>query len=107
MPVRVLARPVANPHLGARSYPLAGVLAGCRMRSRVIGAYREGSYKPEVCQVVKRIVQSGWVYMDIGAYVGYFTLLLAKLVGEREHDFRIDDPAPTKQRVRKVLQGAR
>jgi FkbM family methyltransferase len=44
--------------------------------------YLEGSYEPEVCQIIMRLVQPGWMCVDVGAHVGYFTLLLAKLVGE-------------------------
>lgn len=82
-PVRALVRPLANRYFELSGYPLAGALAGCRMRGKVIGSYREGSYEPEVCQTIMRIVQLGWVCVDVDAHVGYFTLLLAKLVGER------------------------
>lgn len=40
-------------------------------------------YEPEVCAIIKEIVKPGWVCVDAGAYIGYITLLLAKLVGPR------------------------
>jgi len=66
-----------------RDHKLAGPLAGCQMRGKIYDAYLDGSYEPEVCQTIMRIVQQGWVCVDVGAHIGYFTLLLAKLVGER------------------------
>jgi len=66
-----------------RGHQLAGPLVGCRMRGKAVGAYFDGSYEPEVCQTIVQIVQRGWICVDVGAHVGYLTLLLAKLVGER------------------------
>jgi len=66
-----------------RDHQLAGPLSGCWMRGKVYDAYLDGSYEPEVCQTIMRIVQQGWICVDVGAHIGYFTLLLAKLVGER------------------------
>lgn len=41
-----------------------------------------GTYEPEVCEAINRIVKPGWLAVDIGAYVGYHTLLLTRKVGE-------------------------
>lgn len=38
-------------------------------------------HEPDVCNVIKRIVQPGWVCADVGGNVGNITLLLAELVG--------------------------
>lgn len=79
-PARSLLRPLVNRYFELRAFPLAGALAGCFMRGEVPSSYRQGNYESEVCQVLMRIVQPGWVCVDVGAHVGYFTLLLAKLV---------------------------
>ncbi len=42
---------------------------------------RVGSYEPEVAAVFRRLVRPGMTVVDIGANIGYFTLLLAALVG--------------------------
>ncbi len=83
-PVRALGRPLVNRYF-YRSYPLVGILAGCRIRGGkfVVAPYLEGDYEPEVCQTILQTVQPGWVCVDVGAHVGYFTLLFAKLVGKR------------------------
>lgn len=82
-PARALLRLLANRYFEPRGYPLTGPLAGCRMHScRALGAYLEGSYEPQVCDTILRVVQPGWLCVDVGAHIGYFALLLAKLVGE-------------------------
>ena len=79
-PVRALARPLANRYFQLRTYPLGGALAGYRMRGISDGSYLQGSYEPHVTQAILRMVRPTWVCVDIGGNVGYFTLLLAKLV---------------------------
>ena len=44
---------------------------------------RGGSYEPGVTAVLMRYVKPGMSVVDIGANIGYFTMLLASLVGER------------------------
>ena len=44
---------------------------------------RDGCCEPEVARVMGRVVREGDSVIDVGANVGYFTLLLARLVGER------------------------
>ena len=82
-PLRTLVRRLTDSYFEFRGYPLGGVLEGCRMRgSTPLGAYLDGSYEPEVSETIVRVVQPRWVCVDVGAHIGYFTLLLAKLVGE-------------------------
>lgn len=62
---------------------LAQPLDGHRMRVnwQMQASYAFGTYEPEVVQAAQRVVDPGCVAVDIGANIGYFTLLLAKLVG--------------------------
>jgi len=65
--------------------PLGGPLRGHKMRLnwRHHKEYVFGVYEPTVVEVIQRVVQSGWVCVDVGAHIGYFTLLLAKQVGAK------------------------
>jgi FkbM family methyltransferase len=64
-------------------FPLAAPLQGHRMRLhwQTRKAYVFGTSEPEVVQVIQREVRPGSLALDIGANIGYFTLLLAKQVG--------------------------
>ena len=62
--------------------PLSDPLKGHRMR---VGppyhwAMVYGHYEPAVCRAIEQTVRSGWTAVDIGAHLGYLTLLLAKCV---------------------------
>jgi FkbM family methyltransferase len=64
-------------------FPLAAPLDGHRMRLhwQTRKAYVFGTWEPEVAQVIQREVRPSQLVLDIGANIGYFTLLLAKQVG--------------------------
>jgi FkbM family methyltransferase len=68
---------------GSGIFPLAAPLEAYKMRLewRSSKAFVFGTYEREVVSALLRIIRPGWVVVDIGAHVDYFTLLLAKLVG--------------------------
>jgi FkbM family methyltransferase len=68
---------------GSDIFPLAAPLEGYGMRLdwHSSKAFVFGTYELEVKQALLQIVQADWVVFDIGAHIGYFALLLAKLVG--------------------------
>jgi len=80
--VRKSLKPFIYKLLGILGYPCGGPLIGCRIRGEFSRAYWDGTYEPQVSRILLQIVKSGWTCADLGAHVGYFTLLLAKLVGE-------------------------
>jgi len=43
--------------------------------------YRTNSYEPHVTKAITERLKSGMVFVDIGANIGYFSLLAAKLIG--------------------------
>lgn len=55
-----------------------------RLNDYFIGAYiaREKIYEPHVTRELRRLLQPGMTFLDIGANIGYFTLLAAEQVGE-------------------------
>jgi FkbM family methyltransferase len=66
-------------------FPLSAPLEGYRMRLewRSSKAFVFGTYEREVTSTLLRFVRPDWVVFDIGAHVGYFALLLSKLVGPK------------------------
>ena len=64
-------------------FPLSAPLEGHRMRLhwQTCKAYVFGTVEPQVVAAIKRTVQPQQCVLDLGANVGYFTLLLAKQVG--------------------------
>ncbi len=45
--------------------------------------YWLGTYEPELQAAIRSLVRPGWTVYDVGANVGYVTLLLAQAVGEQ------------------------
>jgi FkbM family methyltransferase len=63
--------------------PCQGVLAGYRMKvdwSR-FRSFIYGTWEPEVIQAIREVVPEGSFTMDIGAHIGFYTLVLSKLAG--------------------------
>jgi FkbM family methyltransferase len=61
--------------------PAAGLWL--RLNPRTGGAAFEGTGEPEVQRALERHLRSGMNFYDIGANIGFFTLLGARLVGEK------------------------
>jgi len=55
--------------------------------------YMTGIHEIEVTNLFKRIVKEGMTVVDIGAHIGYYTLLAAGLVGENGRVFAFE-PSP-------------
>ena len=64
---------------------------------------RAGSYEPEVAACFRRILQPGMGVLDIGANIGFFTMLSAALVGPGGHVLAIE---PNGRNVR-LLEASR
>lgn len=73
-----------------------GHAAGLRWRRhhRYVSGYRLGIYELEVQDALVQLIRPGMRVFDIGANTGFFTLLLAKLVGPDGEVIAVDpDPA--------------
>ncbi|MEJ7891518.1 MAG: FkbM family methyltransferase [Solirubrobacteraceae bacterium] len=88
--------------LGARSTgPLTipvGLAQGLRLRGiplshAHLGVMAYGILEPPVQEALRRHLGPGGVFYDVGANVGFFTLLGARLAGEAGHAYAIE-PAP-------------
>jgi FkbM family methyltransferase len=61
----------------------AGPLKGLRMwvNLKCQKYYWLGTHEPAVQEVLKKIIRPGWICCDIGAHIGYFSLMMARLTG--------------------------
>lgn len=64
---------------------------------------RDGNYEPEVSAIFRRVLRPGMGVLDIGANIGYFSLLSATLVGAAGHVFAVE---PNGQNA-KLLEASR
>ena len=80
-PFRSIANAVLPKHPAV--VPLLAPSRGHRMRLDLQSqkAMVVGTYEPEVCRAIQEFAKPGQHAIDLGAHIGYFTLLLAKQVG--------------------------
>jgi FkbM family methyltransferase len=64
---------------------LTGPVKGLRFRLDLLGNYEMGyfigNYERDIVDRLNTFVETGWIVWDVGVYIGYYTCLLAKLVG--------------------------
>jgi FkbM family methyltransferase len=60
----------------------SGPLAGKRWLIATSGKFIAGTYEPEKTAAITRLVSAGNVAYDIGAHVGYYSVLMADLTGD-------------------------
>ena len=55
-----------------------------------LGLSVHGVYEPLETEVVKKIIKNGSIVLDVGANIGYYTLIFAKLVGNKGEVFAFE-----------------
>ena len=63
-----------------------------------------GGWEPHVTAVFSRLLSPGDVCVDVGAHVGYYTLLASRLVGTRGHVYAIEPATTTYAKLRRNLE---
>jgi FkbM family methyltransferase len=61
-------------------------------------AVRAGSYEPEICTQFRRLLSPGMCVLDVGANIGFFAMLSARLVGPGGHVVAVE-PNPRNVRL--------
>jgi FkbM family methyltransferase len=84
----------------------AGGLAGLNMFLDLQSEkdYWLGTYEPELQAAIERLVQPGAVAYDVGANIGYVSLLLARRVGESGKVFAFEALPSNLERLRENLK---
>jgi FkbM family methyltransferase len=80
----------------------AGVLKGTRLRLdlQVEKDYWLGTYETELQDAVREFIQPGWVVYDVGANIGYISLMLARAVGTEGQVFAFEALPANLERLR-------
>ena len=63
-----------------------------------------GSWEPEATQAITSTVKQGMTVIDIGAHIGYYTLLFAKCVGAKGRVFSFEPHPGNFEMLRKNVQ---
>jgi FkbM family methyltransferase len=84
----------------------SGGLAGLRMSLDLHAEkdYWLGTYEPELLYALQDLVRPGWVAYDLGANIGYISLLLARLVGQVGRVYSFEALPANLERLRLNLQ---
>jgi len=61
-------------------------------------------YEPNQTEIVKKYVREGDIVIDIGAHVGYYTLLMAQLVGENGKVYSFEPDPVNFQLLKKSVE---
>ncbi|MEA3351717.1 MAG: FkbM family methyltransferase [Chloroflexota bacterium] len=80
----------------------AGELAGARLRLdlQLEKDYWLGTYETELQTAISELVEPGWVAYDVGANIGYMTLMLARSVGKKGKIFAFEALPDNVKRLR-------
>lgn len=67
--------------MSRQAIEMQGSLEGLKMYGLDIGNYLDESHEKQVSDLIVRLVRPGQTCLDVGAHKGYFSLMLARLVG--------------------------
>ncbi len=84
----------------------AGGLVGMKLELDLQAekTYWLGTYEPELQAAIADLVQPGWVVYDVGANIGYITLLLAQAVGETGYVYAFEPLPENLPRLQRNLE---
>jgi precorrin-6B methylase 2 len=63
-----------------------------------------GVWEPQVTAAFQALLSPGDVCVDVGANIGYFSLLAARLVGSRGHVYAVEPSSTSYDRLTKNLE---
>lgn len=83
----------------------AGALAGCRLELdlQTEKDYWLGTYEPDLQAALKALVRPGMTAYDVGANIGYISLQLARLTGDRGRVFAFEALPENLERLKRSL----
>lgn len=89
------SRKLSSSSLAESGHDIIDTLEGFRIcisrDDKVCGSLRDSrDYEAAVTSIVKKVLSPGMSFVDIGANIGYFTLLASRLVGETGKVFAVE-----------------
>jgi len=108
-PLAGLARRILNAAapMGLSEVTIAaGVLQGSRMLLDLQSEkdYWLGTYEPELQAALRNLVHPGMTLFDVGANIGYVSLMAARLCGEKGHVFAFEALPKNVERLKKNVE---
>jgi FkbM family methyltransferase len=97
--LRQKLRPIAaywrqTPFYRNRFISLGGRLEGYRIQGGLLPGFLDGTYENDLCQIIEEYLKPGMICVDVGAHVGYITLLMASCVGTQGRVFAFEAYPP-------------
>jgi FkbM family methyltransferase len=104
--LRRIGREVMPPSEFVWTQVLHGPGKGLRLElnPRVGGGYHEGAVEPKVQLALAEHLRPGMTFYDLGANIGFFTLLAARIVGDRGRVYSFEPDTETASRLRRNIQ---
>jgi FkbM family methyltransferase len=85
-------------------HPLPGVTVHLRADQRIERWMWAGAYEPELVSLLKRTIKPGMTFLDLGANIGYFSVIAAGLVGDSGHVHSFEPMPQNIVRLRRNLE---
>lgn len=74
-------RQLIRPRTNVIATTVDGLRFRCSVENQIERQILEGTFEPDATALVRRLVMPGQTVVDVGANVGYYSLLFSKLVG--------------------------
>ena len=84
-------------------HPLPGVTVSLRANQRIERWMWAGAYETELVSLLKKTLKPGMTFLDLGANIGYFSVIAAALVKDNGHVHAFEPMPQNLTRLRKNL----
>ena len=93
---------LSNMNREFECHPLPGVTVSLRANQRIERWMWAGAYETELVSLLKKTLKSGMTFLDLGANIGYFSVIAAALVKDHGHVHAFEPMPQNLARLRKT-----
>ena len=101
---RIADAVLSNKNGEFECHPLPGVTVFLRANQRIERWMWAGAYEPELVYLLKKTLKPGMTVLDLGANIGYFSVISAALVGQNGQVHAFEPMPQNLIRLRKNLE---